>query len=134
MAMSATTTRILKDAQGEVMGALPEQVQVAYFRALRDFFNFTNIWQEDIDIQLIVNDSTYTFSPLDGGQIIRMLLLYNTTDQEQRPVPFNYQMRTPGQLFLRFPPSQADLWAARVSKNIIDPTDGDGNPTIPDSA
>jgi len=134
MAMSATTLRILKDAQADLMGALPEQVQVAYFKTLREFCNFTNVWQEDIDIPLIVNDASYTFAPADGGQIIRVLLLYNSTDQDQRPVPANYQMRVPGQLVLRIPPSQADTWVIRVSKNVVDPTDEDGNPEIPASA
>lgn len=133
MAMSATTLRILQDAQTNTFGAVPSQVQATYFRVVREFFDFTNIWQEDIDIQLIVNDAVYAFAPLDGGQIIRLLLLYNSSDQEKRPVPANYQMRVPGQLVLRIPPSQADIWVARVSKNIIDPVNVDGNPDLPAS-
>lgn len=129
MAQAAEYQRLLQDAQAQVPGSIPTGLRAALFATLKDFLDMTNAWQEDIDVDIVANDTAYTLTPPTAGRINRLLLLYNSTDTEKRWVS-PVRMDVPGDLVLLRVPNAAATWVAKVAKVVKDPVDCDGNPEI----
>lgn len=133
MALSDENARLLADARADLPGAIPSGIQAAYFAALRDFLDFTNVWQEDIDVPLVAGTTSYVLAAPSVGRINRLLVLWDSQDTTgQRPWVDRVQMRTPGALVIATTPSAPAVWVATVAKTIKDPLDVDNNPLIDD--
>lgn len=130
MIMTADITRILSDVRARCPGAQMTNVQAELFAYIRWFCSWTNVWTENIDVSIIPTETTYSIAPADGGRIIRLLRLYNSTDPRQHPVG-PVMMSIPGTLVLEFAPTLPATWVARVAKTVVDPTDADDTPVIP---
>lgn len=129
MAASAEILRLVADARTHLPGSITSAIQAELFAAAREFFEFTNVWTEEITVPIVANDRSYTIVAAADGVIIRLLSLFESTDIEKRPVA-PCAMRVPGELILGITPSTAATWVALVSKTVVDPVDGDGYPTF----
>lgn len=131
MALSAEETRLLADARGDLPGSIPDGVAAAYFAMLRDFLDFTNVWQEDINISILANTVSYVLTPPAIGRINRLLLLADSAELVPRSRWIsNAQMIIPGTIIIATRPSTTATWVATVAKTILDPINSDGNPVI----
>jgi hypothetical protein len=124
---NAQATRMMENVRGKILGVSLPTAQAELFSVERDFCDFTNVWQEDIDIPIVANTTTYQITPAvtpnaSNGAIIRLLNLYNSTDQDKKLVAAA-TMRIPGVVVLRRPPSENALWVATVAKVPVDPND-----------
>jgi hypothetical protein len=129
MAASAEILRLVADARTHLPGSITTAIQAELFAAARDFFDFTNVWTEEITVPIVANDRTYTLTPAADGTILRLMTLFESTDIDKKPVA-PCSMDIPGELVLGITPSAAATWVARVSKTVLDPVDGDGYPVF----
>lgn len=133
MALTPEVSRLLADARGDLPGAIMPTVQAAYFATLRDFLDFTNVWQQDIDVHLTPGITSYVLTPPAVGRINRLIVLWDSQDTTgNRPWVDRAQMRVPGALVIATTPSTVATWVATVAKTIKDPLDADANPLIDD--
>jgi hypothetical protein len=129
-------TRLMENVRSKVLGVSVQTAQAELFSVERDFCDFTNVWQEDIDIPIVADMTTYQIAPAttpapSNGQIIRLLNLYNSNDQDKKLVA-PATMRIPGVVVLRRAPSENALWVATVAKVPVDPTDIQDMPILDD--
>jgi len=131
MTASSEILRLVADARTNLPGSLTTAIQAELFAAAREFFDFTNVWTEEITVPIVANDRSYTITPAVSGDgtIIRLLSLFESTDIDKRPVA-PCSMEIPGYLILGITPSTAATWVALVSKTVVDPVDSDGYPVF----
>jgi hypothetical protein len=131
MATSAEIIRLVADARTHLPGSITSAIQAELFNAAREFFTFTNVWTEEIDVPIVADTRSYTVAPADGGAIIRLMTLFNSEDVDKRPVA-PCAMTQPGVIVLGITPAAAATWVALVSKSCVDPATTEGYPDFPD--
>jgi len=129
MAASAEILRLVADARTHLPGSITSAIKAEMFAAVREFFDFTNVWTEEITVPIVANDRSYTITAVANGTIIRLLTLFESTDIDKKPVA-PCSMNVPGELILGITPSVAATWVALVSKTVLDPVDADGYPNF----
>jgi hypothetical protein len=125
------TVRLLADARSQLPGALLTEIQAGYYAVMREFLDFTNVWQEDIDVPIVVGTRSYTLDIPAMGQANRLLALFDSQADSYVGGPWASpaRMDTPGQLFIYTTPATAATWVARVSKT-CNAVDSDNNPAV----
>jgi hypothetical protein len=123
---SLDVNRLLDNLRIQLPGAIDDVLRLEIFNALKDFFQDTNIWYEDIDFDVVANEQTYDLIATGSSAIVRLLGVVN--DAERSVVAF---MDTPGELQLRDNPTTPATYTARVALTINDPLDREGNPVFP---
>ena len=127
--MSYDTERLIKNARTALPGALDGAILIELFNVLDEFFQNTNIWQEDIPFSVIGNEATDTvhyIEPESVSTIVRLLYVLDAGG-----FPINASMQVPGEVTFGFPPTTAGTYTARVVLTINDPTQRDGYPEFP---
>jgi hypothetical protein len=130
MAMSASFLRFYEDGSAFLPGAIWNAMQAQLFATLRDFFENTNIWNAEIDINVTPASNVYVLAPPAGTAIKRLLNLFNTTDTTKRWF-WPATMAVPGTLVLARAVDQPYTLGAQVALYTLDPVDADGNPVFP---
>jgi hypothetical protein len=131
MATSAIL-RFYADADAHVPGSIQSGQQAELFATIRDFFQFTNVWQEDLSVTVSASSLVYTLTVSSRKAINRLMNLYASGDVDKRWV-WPATMQTPGTLMLSQALSGAGTraWVATVSLYSVDPVDSDGNAVFP---
>lgn len=132
MAMNSSFARFYADGLMHAPAALQSAMQAELFACLRDFCQFTNVWQEDVSVNVSSASLIYTLTLTEGKATHRLLNLYDGTDIDKRWV-WPATMPTPGVLRLsRAITGSATLaWTATLGIYPLDPIDSDGNPVFP---
>lgn len=131
MALTAEVARLLADARQDLPGAIPDGLKAAYFAMLRDFLDFTNVWQEDIPVTLVVGTTSYSLTPPVMGRINRLIILWDSQATHPRSTWIdNAALILPTGLLINTRPSAVATWVATVAKTVKDPSDADGVPII----
>lgn len=126
--MSTDTDRLLNNARSRVPGATDQVLKQELFNVMNDFFQVSNIWQEDISFAVNTTDKTYTVAPAEAyAVIVRALYVLNSGGRPVGP----YQMLTPGTIVFKNTQSQADTYTVTVALTVDDPLDGSGFPQFP---
>ncbi len=134
MSQSAAFNRFFADALAHAPGTIKSGVQAEMFATLRDFFQFTNIWQEDVDVYVSQASAVYSLLVSSGKSINRLMNLWDTAgDVNRKPWVWPATMATPGTLTLLQPVTSVTQlhWSATVALFALDPLDADGNPIFP---
>lgn len=148
MTTTVSTGRLLNAVRSVVPGALDNQIQAVMFDILDEFFQFTNVWQETIPVQAVVNQQHYDLIPTGVCDIIRLMVVWvhddpqgnaapdsSTQDNRLFKRPIAADMAIPGELRILMPISSLPFpeftFHAVVSKKCADPTDSNGNPEMP---
>jgi hypothetical protein len=133
--MTPAMTRLLQDLQVVFPGAMTTDLQAKLFNVSKEFFEFTNVWYEDITVNIVANTAAYTLTPVETpiGQLVRLQILYNPDDPRQDALYWvsNARFILPTTLMLGRAPSNNATWVARMSKS-PDDVDADNNPALPD--
>ena len=119
----------MNQARMKLPGASDTGITAELYDVLKEFFRDSNAWTEDIPVTVQQNTTTYTLTPFQDGQIIRLVGFW---DDKGIPVPsFMPQF---GMLQLLHQPSITvpTPWTARVVKTITLPTGRDFMPIAPD--
>ena len=73
MAASAEILRLVADTRTHLPGSITSAIKAEMFAAVREFFDFTNVWTEEITVPIVANDRSYTITAVANGTIIREL-------------------------------------------------------------
>jgi len=115
---------LLATANALLTGASDAELLMAYFETLKQFFNDSNSWQENIVIVVIPNTQDYQLTATTG----RIIRLWAVTDQNN--VPQAAIMPVPGLLHFLYPYTTVQPMAVTVIKNVISAFK-DGRPAPP---
>lgn len=129
---TAAFNRFYADAAVHLPGAIQSGMQAELFAALRDFFQFTNVWQEELNVTVSSASTVYSLTVSSRKAINRLMNLFESGDLNKRTV-WPATMPTPGtlQLSQALAGSGTQAWVAAVALYSIDPIDSDGNPVFP---
>lgn len=101
--------------RSQVPNAPDALIRQEIFNIMVDFTQGTNLWQEDVPINVVPNQLTYPFS-VTSGVTYRLMVVYKDGDQNKNWVDSGITMRVPGVLQLTRGQSEAVLWHAVVAK------------------
>lgn len=142
MTITASSTRLMNAIRPLLPGALDSQIQAVMFDIMDEFFQFTNVWQETIPVEAVVNQQEYDIAPVGVSDIVRLMYVWvhddpqaNADDNKVFRRPIAADMRIPGLLRIIMPvtslPFDDFMFHAVVSLKCKDPADKDGFPIIP---
>jgi hypothetical protein len=131
---SPDINRLMDNARVKLPGALDSMLQIELFSVMKEFFEGSNIWEEDIPFSVtptslsrVTNPEAYTYDILPTeGMIIRLL---GITDGDG--FPQHGEMPIPGAVILTHSPNVAGTYTAKVSKSVTDPVTRQGYPIFP---
>jgi hypothetical protein len=128
--MSYATQRFINNARTSLPGSLDNVIQLEFFNVMDEFFRTTGIWTEDVDFSVAYGDlagEIYYIEPESVSKIVRLIGVCN-----RDAIPVRAAMSIPGEVTLVLPPGQNDIYTARVSLTINDPTQHDNYPEFPE--
>lgn len=121
---SLDLTRLMNNARVHLPGAIDANLQLELFNLFNDFFQDSNIWQEDITFQvkaLDADDTTYFIEQESVSTINRLLCVMNSADQ-----PVAATMQVPGEILLGIKAGTDDTLTATVGLTVNDPVAASG--------
>lgn len=122
-------TRLMNNARVHLPGAIDANIQLELFNTFNDFFQDSNIWQEDITFQVKVADADPTTYSIEQSSVSSMNRLLWVANSAGRPVAAS--MQVPGEILLATKAGADDTLTATVALTINDPTTRDGFPEFP---
>jgi len=131
---SPDINRLMDNARVKLPGALDAALQMELFLVMKEFFDSSNIWEEEIvfavtptSLSRVTNPEAYTYEvvPTDG-QITRLVSI-----TDDNGFPQNGEMPVPGSIILTNSPNEAGNYTATVSKSVSDPVTRQGYPVFP---
>lgn len=127
--------RLYSDVKIDIPGVTSAVFQQAVFFVFRDFCEKTNIWTEEVPINVAPPDTVYPFTVAHLGFPNRLLLLYDPAqiDPDRKWVQGNISMQVPGIIRISYAPSSAATWNAVVAKIPKDPTTSENYPDMESS-
>lgn len=121
---------LMQQCQVELPGASINGIKAKMYEVMSEFFKDSNSWIEDISFAPQANTTSYPLSPLDGGQVIRLIGVW---DQTFVPIPaFMPVFGTVQLVSASSTLPSGSPWLARFVKNIMPPTTSDNVPDAPD--
>ena len=128
---STAWTRLYSDVKISVPGMTDAVFKQELFRCAKDFFDETNIWTEDVPVDIVPNGVIYDITLGGFGVCNRLIVMYDPTMGPYKNwVQNGISMQTPGEIVLVYAPSTAATWHAIIAKNITDPVDAQNYPQI----
>ena len=130
---SLDLTRLMANCRVHLPGALDTAIQFELFNVLDDFFQNTNIWQEDITFNVTAGDFAVLGQPapdkaviyyIEQSSVSNMIRLMGIMDNNNLPVA-GY-MVTPGEITLQLSPGNTTTFTATVALTIDDPVAASG--------
>lgn len=125
--MTPDLNRLMDNLRIKLPGALDGTIQLEFFNAMNEFFQNSNAWTEDIEIETVENQTDYLLVPLDPGVINRLVYVINSNG-----TPVAATMQTPGELVLTNQPNGGLVLTVRVALTVTDPVTREGYPVFPD--
>jgi len=120
-------TRLMDNARIHVPGALDDTLKLELFNTLDDFLQRSLFWQEEIDYTVSVGRKDYEIVGTEVGQICSLLSNVNSNGASVAAT-----MPNAGTVLLDLEPSEVEEYTAKVAYTVVDPTETDSYPTIPD--
>src|SRR6266568_4313418 len=120
--------QLINQARVKLVGTSEAAIKLELFDVLKEFFDYSSCWFEDINI-IIAGDGvtqTYTVVP-NGGQIIRLAGVVDANGFPQAAI-----MPTPGDITFSTPFTVAQTFTATVIKNVEAPLPKAGFADIPE--
>lgn len=121
--------QFIANARIKLVGASEAGIKSELFEVLKEFFDDSNAWREDIQFQAEANTDTYLLSPRYDGQIIRLIGIWDA-----KGISIPAFMPDFGTVRLLHAPSNTppSPYFARVVKSVVLPTTKDDLPIAPD--
>lgn len=136
MAVAADIQRLINNAQDRLPGAIPEAIQRELFNTMDEFFKGSNVWNEDLDVQIPAFDplnTIYELTPTGPSLIDKLLWVYevNVDEPTERGPGVRASMSIPGELQLASQPSKPVTYRVTVALTVQDPVSRNGYVTFP---
>jgi hypothetical protein len=133
---AADITRLMNNARVRLAGATDGLLQIELFNVMDEFFKGSNVWNEDIDIEVPGQDPPNTVYDItaSGPALVDKLLWVYTVDPNTptaRGSAIGASMSTPGELTLAQQPSSDVTYRVTVALTVQDPIKRDGYVQFP---
>src|SRR6185369_5191703 len=128
--MPATQSDIdqyLNQARVKLTAASDAGIIAATFDVMREWFQYTQSWMENIDIAVLASTVDYDIIPVEGGTIMTLL---GVVDSNGLPIPA--LMPNIGTITLQNPTNTNTTYTVSVSKTLALPNDKNNFPIVPD--
>ncbi|WP_374309876.1 hypothetical protein [Methylocella sp.] len=142
MSVLSAQIRLVDLARDRLPGALDGMILRELFMTVREFFMRSDAWTHIISFCACPRQHKYKISPAaeEGDAFVNRLLwvegLRPCSDKTGGGLACAATMPQPGAPFatieIRNPPSAPEKWHAHVALTVVDPTDHDGFPRVPD--
>lgn len=123
----AEFNRIMDQLRIKLPGALDGTLQLEMFAVMKEFFQKSNCWIEDISFDVTPGETVYEIFPTNLASINRLMSVKNA--QGRNVVAYMFE---PGVVQLYSEPSEAATYTASVALTVGEPTDREGYPEFPD--
>jgi hypothetical protein len=131
---NADLNRLFDHARIRLPGALDATIKLELFALMNDFFQSSNIWYEDITVQVFHTDDDRVVSPEsfsyelvpELGSITRLGLVMDSKGIQRAAV-----MPLLGTMVLGVSPDTDDTYKCRCFLTVTDPVTRDGIPVFP---
>lgn len=132
---SANMNRLLDQARIRLPGAVDAAIMIELFAVLKEFFNDSNIWREDIEFPVFATSAgyhsdpdafTYDVIPTQGA-ITRLMGVRNGDG-----TPIRATMEIPGYVVLAVSPNSDTTYTATVALTVTDPVTREDIPQFPE--
>ena len=132
----------MNQARIKLPGASDAGIKAEFYEVCKEFLADTNSWVEHFHLPVTVGKQEYLLSPRDGGQVIRLLGVW-----DGNRIPVAAAMPHFGTVHIRWPIQQTSIvptpgqhmtlsasnpYLVVVNKNIVEPTTSDDYPIVPD--
>jgi len=133
---AADITRLINNARDRLPGAIEQAMQRELFNVMDEFFRGSNVWNEDIEMEIPGQDPTNTVYPLipsTPALVDKLLWVYqlNPNDLMARGSPMGASMSVPGEMVLALQPSSNVPIRVTVALTVDDPVLRNGYVTFP---
>lgn len=128
--MNQEMERFFNAARARLSGATDAVMHLEFFAVLDDFFKGSNVWQEDIHVNVPANDpagSVYQLVPTGPAVIDKLMWAFQAPSQrdQRRGVGVVAAMQVPGELTLAVQPSEPVEYIATVNLTVQSPAKAD---------
>lgn len=136
MTANADVQRLINNAMVHLPGATLANMQLELFNVMTDFFQGSNVWNEDIVINVPGQDpagTVYLLAPQQPAQIDKLLWVFTNPPPtgSLRGSAVAAAMQIPGELTLGSQPSSDQSFVVTVALTVQDPADRDGYVMFP---
>jgi hypothetical protein len=139
---TSSVARIIDQARLSAPGTLDGVLRMELFNTLKDFFRRTDIWRETIDVYAQPGVAEYQLPLLTTALVTRLLWLEGPRVPPSTSIPDPKGISKRGWLKktavrgtilqIEMAPAQNETWHAHVGLTVVDPTDAEGLPRVPD--
>lgn len=125
--MSADLNRLMDNLRIRLPGAVDDTIKLELFNVLKEFFDRSNCWYNDIEFAVTSGVKEYTITPLDLASPLRLI---GVVDNNELALRAFYAL--PDQLTLDRAPNEDATYTARIALTVNDPVTREGYPDFPD--
>jgi hypothetical protein len=125
---NADLTRLMSNLRIHLPGAVDGSIKLELYNALNRFFQGSNSWREDIEIDVVPNVQDYELVPSGPCTLVRLI---SVVDNNNFPVTATLDVETRDLIFNR-PITTAATYTAQVALTIAEPLDREGYPVFPE--
>jgi len=127
VAVTSPLTKLMDLARVRLPGSRDNILQLELFEVIDEFLRETNLWREEIEIDVVADETEYLIVPTGVATIVRLMWLLDEND-----FPVGCTMEVPGEIVLNTVPSSAATLTATVALSVSSPADRDGYPVVPE--
>ncbi len=136
MTANADVQRLINNAMNHAPGAVLSAMQLELYNVMTDFLQGSNVWNEDIVVNVPGQDpygTVYLLAPQQPAQIDKLLWVFTQANDPKmmRGSAVGAAMQIPGELTLRNQPSSPETYIVTVALTVQSPTDRDGYVQFP---
>lgn len=120
--------RLMSNLRIHLPGAVDGSIKLELYNALNRFFQGSNSWREDIEINVVSGVQNYELIPSGPCTIVRLM---GVVDSKNFPVAATLDVETRDLVFSG-PITSAATYTAQVALTIAEPLDREGYPVFPE--
>lgn len=124
---NAEFNRLMDELRIKLPGALDGTLQLEMYSVMREFFQRSNCWMEDIPFDAKKDQTVYDLWPTNIATINRLMGVWDNNE-----LPVVAFMNEPGTVQLWRAPNDDATYTAKVALTVGEPTDREGYPEFPD--
>jgi len=125
--------RVYADVKIFIAGITDAVFKWVLFQVANDFTDATNIWTEEVSVNVQPNVVSYPVTLQHKGFPNRLMIVYDPAlvpPNEKRWVMGGAGMQVPGTITIPYAPSTAVTWKAVIAKIVEEPVDSNGYPDV----
>ena len=116
--------RIFADVRKDLPSVVDAIVRQEVYRVLDDFTQYSNVWQQEVNLNIVKDTQTYDItSQITQGKANRLMHVWDPASQSSNWPMSGIMMRVPGIITTYRAPGSNGSWKAIIAKRTTDPVD-----------